>query len=465
MQLFTLECVDGRLRATNFLVDLGLPYSPYHCGVKHCGCPKSFLDLKIPAAPLKLHSTMALDLNVPATAGEDDDDPLGHFPGAQDLEPPAGAHPMEEHLLLTSTGQHMIQEVDWFNAHAEAANFELNIDSEQQEADEDAAVYCGDFHVIFEEDELQGSRDEAHGEQGDAFNAPSEAATFDLNYDLEEDNLQGASDEDHVQQGSQAEHATTSYVMLDSDVEPPVIQNKGSHVAEAVRQALKVKQGMLFPKRSLYPGAVLPAGTKFSQSNTSAPSWRFISKAEANTVPFGYQHQEKILAIYGIPQGSKKAKQVSETLNTCLTGGGHNDEPHTCTTSWQAMVEFAAETLGTSKPWAATTITYGKKEPLRYVVAPNGITEIGNDRGQVPCHPMPCPYEVFFCHHPKETQALKVELVGQEDGALGTTAIAECHMNTSDWDDGYFKMLGAQRGEPICHFMPQGYVLWLGSAM
>ncbi|TVU08343.1 hypothetical protein EJB05_41745, partial [Eragrostis curvula] len=240
-----------------------------------------------------------------------------------------------------------------------------------------------------------------------------------------------------------------------------------SDIAEAARQALKVKRGMLFPKRSMYPGAVLPAGTKLMQQPRSslAPSLRFVSRAEASTVPFGHEHLDAILARFGIPKGSKKADQVSETLTTCKTVP--MTDPHTCATSWQSMGEFAAASLGAGTLRPARTVVYGEEEELdRYVVAPNGVTEIGgagDGNGLVPCHPMPYPYEVFFCHRPKDTRAFRVELDGKEDGARRATAVAVCHMDTSDWDGRYFEMLGARPGEPICHLMPQRYVLWIGS--
>ena len=139
----------------------------------------------------------------------------------------------------------------WFIAPTAASNFDLNFALEEEEAGtvharirvvlfqwmpynfvpyisfycrrvgEDADVYADDFHVIFPEEELQGSSD--HVNQGTCsewknfrfnnfsiwaftqmvylWHSANETATFELNCDLEEDVLDGSSDEEHVEQG------------------------------------------------------------------------------------------------------------------------------------------------------------------------------------------------------------------------------------------------------------------------
>ncbi|OEL18096.1 BURP domain-containing protein 4 [Dichanthelium oligosanthes] len=125
------------------------------------------------------------------------------------------------------------------------------------------------------------------------------------------------------------------------------------------------------------------------------------------------------------------------------------------------MVEFATDALGTSHLRRAVSVIHGN-EPSRYIVAPNGIKRIGAPGGAVvPCHPMAYPYLVRFCHKPDNVQALSVELIGEAGGEGGATAVAVCHSNTSTWDNRYFEMLKAARGEEICHFMPQNYLLWV----
>uniref|UniRef100_A0A0D9VEY9 BURP domain-containing protein n=1 Tax=Leersia perrieri TaxID=77586 RepID=A0A0D9VEY9_9ORYZ len=236
---------------------------------------------------------------------------------------------------------------------------------------------------------------------------------------------------------------------------------------------MHVQRGMLFAMKSLIPGALLAEGTKLQAHGGVAaqPPTRLATRADADAVPFDYSELDAILDRFGIHPGSKKAAQVSETLLTCAemtaASTASEDEPRICATSHEAVVEFAAFALGAgATPRAVTTVVHGRgDEPRRYMVAPNGVARIGGD-ATVPCHPMPYPYEVFYCHRPKDAVALSVELAGvggddDGDAPLGATAIAMCHMNTTMWDGRYFDLLGARRGDAICHYMPQSYVLWV----
>ncbi|NP_001142627.1 uncharacterized protein LOC100274899 [Zea mays] len=221
---------------------------------------------------------------------------------------------------------------------------------------------------------------------------------------------------------------------------------------------------MLFTRKSLLPGTALPEGTKFCGHGFLDPE-RFELRADADAIPFSYSQLDTILRMFRIPRGSKKAEQVAATLRTCEA---ESPEAHACATSEQAAADFAASSLGVraSKLVALVTTVHGGKDATRYVVAPNGITRIGKAAGAaavVPCHPMPYPYMVHYCHQPADVEALRVELTGLGDGGV-TTAIAMCHANTMNWDDRYFQMLNVTRGEEICHFMPRNYVLWLPAA-
>ncbi|CAN6171005.1 unnamed protein product [Urochloa humidicola] len=226
---------------------------------------------------------------------------------------------------------------------------------------------------------------------------------------------------------------------------------------------LHVEPGMLFLRKSLFPGTILPEGTKFA-GDAAAPAPRsFLSKAAADAIPFGYEHLDTILRTFRIPRGSKKADQVAATLRTCEEP---SPEPHTCATSRQAAATFAAAALGTSSapPRAVVTVVRGDEgaaAAARYAVAPNGVALIGGGKAVVPCHPMPYPYLVHYCHRPAGVEALRVELTAA--AGVSATAVAMCHVDTASWDGRYFQMLNATRGEGICHFMPRGYVLWVAA--
>jgi hypothetical protein len=227
---------------------------------------------------------------------------------------------------------------------------------------------------------------------------------------------------------------------------------------------------MLFTRKSLLPGTVLPEGTKFGGEDGFPDPQRFVLGADADAIPFSYSQLDTILRMFQIPRGSKKAEQVAATLRTCEAD--ESPDPHTCATSEQAAADFAAASLGVraSELVAVVTVVHGRKDAARYVVAPDGIARIGKAAGgpvvaaAVPCHPMAYPYMVHYCHRAADVEALRAELTGLGDGATATTAIAMCHANTTSWDALYFEMLNVTRGEVICHFMPRNYVLWLPAA-
>uniref|UniRef100_A0A0D9VGV0 BURP domain-containing protein n=1 Tax=Leersia perrieri TaxID=77586 RepID=A0A0D9VGV0_9ORYZ len=167
--------------------------------------------------------------------------------------------------------------------------------------------------------------------------------------------------------------------------------------------------------------AASPEKSLESTSNIS------LAAQEFSSVP--YSHLETILGMFHILPGSKKASQVADTLRTCaeLTS---DLEPRACATSHEA-------------------------------VAPGGVARIGG--AVVPCHPMPYPYRVFYCHRPSDAVAMRVELISaagdvvDADAAAGALGLA----GATVWDGRYFQLLNARRGEPICHYMPTAYVLWL----
>uniref|UniRef100_A0A0E0CJC1 BURP domain-containing protein n=1 Tax=Oryza meridionalis TaxID=40149 RepID=A0A0E0CJC1_9ORYZ len=233
---------------------------------------------------------------------------------------------------------------------------------------------------------------------------------------------------------------------------------------------IHIQRGMLFLMKKLHPGAVLPEGTKLAVAHddhgVAAAAPRFIYKDKADAVPSDLRAMDAILAMFGILPGSDKAAQVADTLRACgelTAAGGGGEEPRACcATSREAVLDFAASALGTSAPRAVTTVVHGR-EPRRYVVAAGGVARIGGD-AVVACHPMPYPYEVYYCHRPADAVALRVDLHAVAGVGLGgATAVAVCHVNTTTWDSAYFELLKASRGDAICHYMPQGYVLWLAN--
>nr|XP_051189506.1 BURP domain-containing protein 4-like isoform X3 [Lolium perenne] len=212
---------------------------------------------------------------------------------------------------------------------------------------------------------------------------------------------------------------------------------------------IKVKTGMLFLKKILHVGTILPEGTMFARADMPKPD-------SSVSTPLEPKYFATIVSRFKIPYNSLKAKQVAETLRSCVKPIDR-EEPHVCTSSRKAMSRFATTSLGSNLTQAAFTRIHGHESPTtRYVVAQ--IAQLSNHT--VACHPMDFPYEVFYCHRPKEVQALRVQLNDMKNGMTRVTATVMCHMNTSNWDKEYFELLGGERGEPVCHYMPQNYIMF-----
>lgn len=112
----------------------------------------------------------------------------------------------------------------------------------------------------------------------------------------------------------------------------------------------------------------------------------------------------------------RQTKSPRATLRTCED---ESPEPHTCATSEQAELDFAASTLATrtSELRAVVAVVHGKEDAARYTVAPDGVARIGKAGGgaMVPCHLMAYPYMVHYCHRSADVEALRVELTGLGD--------------------------------------------------
>uniref|UniRef100_A0A453NDE9 BURP domain-containing protein n=2 Tax=Aegilops tauschii subsp. strangulata TaxID=200361 RepID=A0A453NDE9_AEGTS len=231
----------------------------------------------------------------------------------------------------------------------------------------------------------------------------------------------------------------------------PNLAHSPSSIPEELekRGDVKFQTGMLFLKKNLHIGTTLPEGTMFARDG--APKSIHFS-----STPLESKYLTTILSYFKLPHGSMKANQVADTLHSCGKPAD-KEEPHMCFSSREAMARFATRELGVSSARAAITRIHGHENPSSMYVVEQ-ITQLNSN--VVPCHPMDFPYEVFYCHRPKQVQSLRVQLKDLKDGMSRVTAIAMCHMNTSDWDTQYFELLDGERGEPICHYMPTDYIMF-----
>ncbi|KAL6646102.1 hypothetical protein ACP70R_017710 [Stipagrostis hirtigluma subsp. patula] len=183
-----------------------------------------------------------------------------------------------------------------------------------------------------------------------------------------------------------------------------------------------------------------------------------LPRRAADSVPFSTAALPGALALLGVPPGSAKAAAMAETLRKCETPPLAG-EAKFCATSLEALVERAMAALGTRDVRAVTSTLPRAGAPLqRYTVRAVRPVDGGSF---VACHDEPYPYTVYRCHGTGPARAYMVEMEGARGGAV--TLATVCHTDTSLWNPEHvsFKLLGTKPGgEPICHLMPYGHILW-----
>ncbi|KAF5727213.1 hypothetical protein HS088_TW22G00901 [Tripterygium wilfordii] len=191
-----------------------------------------------------------------------------------------------------------------------------------------------------------------------------------------------------------------------------------------------------------------------------------LSQQEASSIPFSSTQLPYLLDLFSFSKDSPQAKAIAYTLRECefkpIKG-----ETKLCATSLESMLDYARSIFGSDTPFKVVTTNYLSKptkdlqnytilERPREVSAPQVI----------PCHKMPYPYAVFFCHTQKSKNRLFEVLVGAEKGER-VQAVAVCHMDTSEWNTDHpsFAVLGIKPGtQPVCHFIPVDNLVWVPSS-
>ncbi|PKU68409.1 BURP domain-containing protein 3 [Dendrobium catenatum] len=210
----------------------------------------------------------------------------------------------------------------------------------------------------------------------------------------------------------------------------------------------------------------LNLGTKMTLDLTksiSAPP--FLSVEMANATPFSSTKVTEILSLFSIKHGSAEDIAIQRTLAECeelpLDG-----ERKSCVRSMEAMVDFVEAELGNRDVQVFETAMADVGDPVvaeqEYMIGQKEVKHI-EAKALVSCHPEPYPRAVYYCHTAKNIEAYAVHLYGANGAAVD--AVATCHTDTSAWDPNYvgFKMLKVKpRTEPICHFLPQGHLIFAG---
>ncbi|KAK8916666.1 BURP domain-containing protein 3 [Platanthera zijinensis] len=217
------------------------------------------------------------------------------------------------------------------------------------------------------------------------------------------------------------------------------------------------RNAQLFLKRSITPGTKMVLDLT---GTTSSPP--FLSLKDSMAAPFSSGKLPEILGLFSIQRGSLKAAAVRRALAECeeppLDG-----ESKRCVTSLESMVEFIEAELGDGDVRIVETavarggLVSGRQE---YVVGSAG-PRLLRAEGVVSCHSEPYPRALYYCHATKHIEIYKVHMLGAN--GIVVDAVMTCHTNTSAWNPDYigFRMLRVKPGtEPICHFMPQGNLIF-----
>ncbi|KAF7810898.1 BURP domain-containing protein BNM2C-like [Senna tora] len=189
----------------------------------------------------------------------------------------------------------------------------------------------------------------------------------------------------------------------------------------------------------------------------------FLSKKEAETIPFSMSQLPSLLQLFSVSEDSPQAQAMRDTLEQCefepLTG-----ETKTCVSSLESMIDFVRTIIGSESHLdiLTTTLPATSSVPLQN----HTVLEISQDfyaPKWVACHPLPYPYAVFYCHFiGTGSKIFKVQL-GNENGEK-IEALGICHLDTSEWNPDHvlFQSLGIKAGEaPVCHFFPEKHLMWV----
>ncbi|KAJ1378508.1 BURP domain [Sesbania bispinosa] len=190
----------------------------------------------------------------------------------------------------------------------------------------------------------------------------------------------------------------------------------------------------------------------------------FLSRKEADSIPFSMSQLPSVLQLFSIPQDSPQAKSMRGTLEQCeaepITG-----ETKFCANSLESMLDFVDKIIG-SEDVKYNILTTSHPSTSAIPLQKYTILEVSQDIDApkwVACHPLPYPYAVYYCHFiATGSKVFKVSLGGENGDNM--EALGICHLDTSDWSPDHilFKQLGIKPGKaPVCHYFPVKHLMWV----
>ncbi|KAG4391821.1 hypothetical protein AAZX31_04G012800 [Glycine max] len=222
---------------------------------------------------------------------------------------------------------------------------------------------------------------------------------------------------------------------------------------------MDLELNVFFTPNDLKVGKIMPI--YFSKKNSST-SPKFLTREEADQIPFSSKHLPSLLKFFSIPKHSPQAKAMKYTLKQCEFESMEG-ETKFCATSLESLFDFAHYLFGSNAQFKVlTTVHLTNSTTLlqNYTISEVKVISVPNVIG---CHPMPYPYAVFYCHSQhSDTNLYEVMVEGENGGRVQAAAI--CHMDTSKWDRDHvsFRVLKVEPGtSPVCHFFPPDNLVWV----
>ncbi|KAE8660881.1 hypothetical protein F3Y22_tig00116945pilonHSYRG00028 [Hibiscus syriacus] len=209
---------------------------------------------------------------------------------------------------------------------------------------------------------------------------------------------------------------------------------------------------VFFLMKDVQVGKTIPVN--FPHLKETDPS-RTLPRKTPTSLPFSLKALPFLLRFFSIPPASPQALGIEKTLTACETE--RPGEYKACITSVDSLIDFVGGYFGSDVRFEILkTSASSNSSPLIQNYTVFELKEKTSAKS-LPCHNLPYPYPVFYCHILIDTtnRMFKVILRG-ENGDL-VDAVLVCHMDTTKWNRNYFafRQLGVERGTTeACHFFP-----------
>ncbi|KAL4348779.1 hypothetical protein GQ457_17G002890 [Hibiscus cannabinus] len=207
-----------------------------------------------------------------------------------------------------------------------------------------------------------------------------------------------------------------------------------------------------FFMKDVQVGKTIPVN--FPHLKESDPA-RNLPRKTPTSLPLSLKALPSLLRFFSIPPASPQALAMEKTLTDCQIE--RPGEHRACITSVDSLIDFVGGIFGPDVPFEILrTSVATKTSPVLQNYTVVEVKEKTSTKS-LPCHNLPYPYAVFYCHILVDTtnRMFKVTLRG-ENGAV-VEAVLVCHMDTSKWNPNFFafRQLGVERGTTeACHFAP-----------